>query len=31
MKEEEAGEETDGLTLFDARNGFNELSCLTIL
>ena len=25
-KEEEVGEETQGLTLIDSRNGFNELS-----
>ena len=31
VKEEEAREETDGLTLIDARNGFNEISCLAIL
>ena len=31
MKEEEAGEETESLTLIDAINGFNELSFLVIL
>ena len=31
MKEEEAGEETEGLTLIDAINGFSKISCLIML
>ena len=31
VKEEEVGEETESLTLIDARNVFNDLSCLAML
>ena len=31
VKEEEEVEETDGVTLIDTINVFNELSCLTVL
>ena len=31
VKKYEAGEETEGLTLIDARNGFNEISRLAML
>ena len=31
VKDEEAVEETEGLTLIDAINGFNEISRLTML
>ena len=31
MKEEEAGYDNEGLTLIDAINGFNDLSCLAII
>ena len=30
-KEDDLGEETEGLTLVDARNVFNEISCLAML
>ena len=30
-KEEEAGEDIKGITLIDSRNGFNEVSRLTML
>ena len=31
VKDEEAVEETEGLTLIDAINGFNDISRLTML
>ena len=31
VKGEEVGEDNDGITLIDARNGFNELSRLAII
>ena len=31
VKEEGAGEETEGITLIDTGNGFNELSLLAML
>ena len=31
MKEEEKGEDTKGLILIDDINGFNKLSCITII
>ena len=31
VKEEEVGKENESLTLIDARNVFNDLSCLAML
>ena len=31
VKEEETGEETEGLTLIDNRKGFSKVSCLAML
>ena len=31
MKEEDSGEDTEGLTFIDTRNGFNKLSHLSML